>query len=236
METSDLPMSLSAISSSSTISSSGVSQIRKSSISKEWLDFGSNNAIIADLSEPNPRIYWVDLLVSAAIGWSSLALTRVVSVPVGLVLAWVAALALYRCLVFTHELSHLKAGKLPGFRLAWNLLCGFPCMLPSEVYEGPHGGHHSLKHYGTDRDPRYLPLAGGARAALVVPLLVFAFVPALLAIRFLAIAPISWFVPRLRSFVLRRLSTLELNLAYDRECFDEASKRRMFVQELACQA
>ena len=46
--------------------------------------------------------------------------------PLSLVSALIAVLALYRAGSFIHELTHIKTGAVPGFRLAWNLLVGDP--------------------------------------------------------------------------------------------------------------
>ena len=72
--------------------------------------------------------------------------------------AVVAALALYRALLFIHELTHIHRDALPGFRLAWNLLVGIPLLTPSFMYEGVHTLHHARTRYGTVEDPEYLPL------------------------------------------------------------------------------
>src|SRR5690606_9958119 len=71
----------------------------------------------------------------------------------------VAALALYRALLFIHELTHIHRDALPGFRLAWNLLVGIPVLMPSLMYENVHTLHHARTRYGTAEDPEYLPLA-----------------------------------------------------------------------------
>ena len=70
----------------------------------------------------------------------------------------VAALALYRALLFIHELTHIHRDALPGFRLAWNVLVGIPLLTPSFMYEGVHTLHHARTRYGTAEDPEYLPL------------------------------------------------------------------------------
>ncbi len=75
-----------------------------------------------DLGTARPGIYWPDCLVSAALGYGALATAIVARQPWLVVLAGlVAALALYRATLFIHELSHIRQGALPGFRLVWNL-------------------------------------------------------------------------------------------------------------------
>ena len=68
--------------------------------------------------------------------------------PLKLLGAVVAVLSLYRAVVFIHELAHLSPGRVPGFRVAWNLLCGIPLLVPSFLY-GSHRDHHAttrLRH------------------------------------------------------------------------------------------
>jgi len=65
----------------------------------------------------------------------------------------VAALALYRALLFIHELTHIHKQALPGFRLVWNLLVGIPMLTPSLMYENVHTLHHARTRYGTAEDP-----------------------------------------------------------------------------------
>ena len=56
--------------------------------------------------------------------------------------AVVAVFALYRALLFIHELTHIHRNALPGFRFAWNLFVGIPMLTPSFMYEGVHTTHH----------------------------------------------------------------------------------------------
>lgn len=189
---------------------------------------------LSDLLEPNPRIYWADLALSAAAAWGSLFVASGLQLPWAAFVSLVAAIPLYRCLTFTHEITHLHASWLGHFRFVWNLLCGFACMLPTVVYEDPHQVHHSPKTFGTKADPRYMPFMGGPKAALVMPLIVFAVTPLLLAIRFAAIAPLSWIIPPLRRFAQRRLSALELNLGFERDFMSLATQKSLIVQELGC--
>ena len=113
-----------------------------------------------DLHKPNPVMYWGDCFGSATIGYAAL-LGAIASGNAWLTAALVllSILTLYRAALFIHEITHLDHRKLPGFRLAWNIGIGAPLMLPSFLYEGIHAVHHSRVHYGTERDPEYIPLA-----------------------------------------------------------------------------
>ena len=85
-----------------------------------------------DLNAPSARIYWVDLIGSATLGYAGLA-GAILLQPAWLALlsAAVSVLALYRAGSFIHELTHIKKGALRGFRLTWNLIVGVPELIPS---------------------------------------------------------------------------------------------------------
>ena len=75
-----------------------------------------SHALVADLHLPKPWIFWVDLLCSAAVGWSAFAYA-VAAEPFSLAMllaAVLAALSLYRGVCFTHELAHLRRRAIPG--------------------------------------------------------------------------------------------------------------------------
>ncbi|MBR0552150.1 fatty acid desaturase family protein [Stakelama marina] len=170
-----------------------------------------------DLHRPRPAIYWTDCFGSAAIGYAAMVGTMLSkSWLVGVPLALLSVLALYRAALFIHEITHLDHARLPGFRVAWNLLVGMPLLLPSFLYEGIHAVHHSRVHYGTAGDPEYLPLARMRPWTLPLFLLAALFMPLLLFARFGVLGPISWFVPPLRRLLVARLSALEVNPAYVR--------------------
>src|SRR5947207_842926 len=162
--------------------------------------------------KPDPRIYWTDMLVSAATGWTAFALS------VGATTSWrraalliLAAFALYRAVLFIHELTHLAAHELPAFRTAWNALVGIPLLLPSFLYEGVHTDHHRQRSYGTPSDPEYVPF--GRRPPMLIASYAIGsiFIPIALAVRFGVLAPLSWGWPRLRRLTIDRISALIIN-------------------------
>ncbi len=186
-----------------------------------------------DLHTPNPRIYWTDMLLSAALGYGALATAILSHQPliVG-VAALVAMLALYRAELFIHELTHLKQTALPGFRLVWNALVGIPLLLPSFMYEGIHSLHHARTRYGTDQDPEYLPLALMKPWTLPVFLLVSLLLPIAMLIRFAVLTPLTMVFPKLRRLVVARYSGLQINPKFERRAPEGAFKRQWFWQEL----
>lgn len=173
-----------------------------------------------ELGTYRPALYWADFLGSAALGYAALAgliLGQGLGAGPTTVLAIVAVLALYRAALFIHEISHMKADSVPGFRLAWNLLAGIPMLLPSFMYEGVHTQHHARNRYGTARDPEYMALATMPRLAVPAFVAVSALGPIGLLLRYGVLAPLSLFSPWLRRTVWARFSSLSINPEYRRE-------------------
>ncbi|MFL6767573.1 MAG: fatty acid desaturase family protein [Sphingomicrobium sp.] len=170
-----------------------------------------------DLNQPNPAIYWADMLGCAVLGYGALAATMLApSTPFGIVAAIVAILSLYRAGSFIHELTHLKPNAVPGFRLVWNLVIGVPLLAPSFMYEGVHNQHHAKTYYGTVNDPEYLPLALMKPWTIPVFLIAAALAPIGLLIRFGLLTPLSLLFPRLREAVIAKYSGLQINPMFRR--------------------
>ena len=129
----------------------------------------------------------------------------------------VAVFALYRAVLFIHELTHLAARELPAFRAAWNALVGVPMLIPSFLYEGVHTDHHRQRSYGTIADPEYVPF--GQRPPLLIATYALGslLVPVALALRFGVLAPLSWIIPPLRRLTIDRCSALVINHDYVRQ-------------------
>ena len=186
-----------------------------------------------DLYEAKGAIYWPDMLVSAATGYACIAgaiLTQ--NALLAAALGVVGALALYRALMFIHELTHIRKGSLPGFRLGWNLLVGIPLLTPSFMYEGVHVIHHKRTQYGTIEDPEYLPLALMKPWSLPVFVVVALLAPLALMIRFAVLVPLGAIVPAVRQFVWQRFSALSINPDFRRRPPEGELTRRVFWQEL----
>lgn len=165
-----------------------------------------------DLGAAKARIYWPDMLLSAALGYAGIALAILaegwlLTIAAGLV----TALALYRALMFIHELTHIHRDALPGFRLAWNLLVGIPLLTPSFMYEGVHTIHHKRTQYGTAEDPEYLPLALMKPWSLPLFVLVALLAPVALLVRFAVLVPLGALFPAVRTFTWERFSALSIN-------------------------
>ena len=184
---------------------------------------------------PRPTIYWLDLLGSAMLGWTSfvVAASLPASSPVGLALTAVATLALYRGVLFLHELTHLNAGKLRGFEAAWSLLVGLPLMVPSLMYVGSHNEHHKRAVYGTIEDPEYAPMAHWSRLRIVLSVLTMPMVPGLAALRWGVLGPLSWLNRRFREEIVARASTLGINTHYRRRMPEGPARSRWLLGEPA---
>ncbi|MEY4721908.1 MAG: hypothetical protein RIQ46_1633 [Pseudomonadota bacterium] len=190
-----------------------------------------------DIAEARPGIYWPDMLASALLGYAALAGAillddRLAALACGLV----AALALYRALLFIHELSHIHKDALPGFRLGWNLLVGIPLLTPSFMYEGVHTLHHARTRYGTAEDPEYLPLALMRPMSLPTFALIALLLPPSLLLRSAVLVPLGVILPPLRREVWARVSSLAINPAFRRRPPEGGFARMVFWQELGASA
>lgn len=185
-----------------------------------------------DLATARPGIYWPDMLISAVVGYTALAGAILSSsIPLTVLCGIVAALALYRALLFIHELTHIHRTALPGFRLVWNLLVGIPMLTPSFMYEGVHTLHHARTRYGTADDPEYLPLALMKPWSLPLFIMVALLAPPALLVRFAVLVPLGALLPPLRRLVWERFSALSINPAFRRRPPEGDLKRQVFWQE-----
>lgn len=191
--------------------------------------------ICKDLFAPRAGIYWPDLLLSAAAGWTAfvLAAWRPWG-PERAALTIVAALALYRAVLFTHELTHAAKKDLPFFPAVWDALVGVPLMLPSFMYQEVHTLHHRRTVYGTKGDPEYLPFGVSSPLGIVRYVLEPALIPLFLFLRFALLAPLSLLFGRAaRRLVVTAASSLAINYAFRREPPLGPLKARWAVTETA---
>lgn len=191
-------------------------------------------AIVRDLNTPNPWIYWSDFFFHVTLGWAAfiIALEAPAGTIPGAAAFVISAVALYRAVIFTHELAHLKKGTFKIFRLAWNITCGFPLMVPSFLYHGVHNDHHARDIYGTVLDGEYLPFASQKPINIITYLLLIFVLPIVFAGRFLILAPLSWLNGTLARLVWERGSSLTIDLAYCRPAFSKRDDRTWHLQEV----
>lgn len=192
--------------------------------------------IVKDLFSPNPLVYWVDSGLSLLVGLTCFWLMRRALDPFSVAHAAafvLCCLSLYRAVLFTHELTHPRAGTFRWFRIAWNLFCGIPFLIPSFMYY-THIAHHARRHFGTTRDGEYIPLALRPRWHLLSFLSQPFVVPVLAVVRFLILAPASWVSPAFGGFVYRRASSMVIDPRYIRPLPTRQALRIIRLQEALC--
>ncbi len=188
-----------------------------------------------DLFVPNPVQYWLDFLASMLCFYGGFAIVVLapLAFPPKLGALAVSVLGLYRAGLFIHELAHFPPGRMPGFRMAWNLCCGFPMLMPDFLYKS-HVHHHRRTAYGTADDGEYLPWGRpGGRPAIL-----FFVTSSLLAlptgaVRFGILGPLSWLSPVLRRRVVTSASSLAVDMSYRRPLPTPAQDRRWRRHEAA---
>lgn len=172
--------------------------------------------LVRDLGQHRAGIYWSDFLLSMATFWAAgctLAYRAPMLDALAIAMFIVAVLALYRASCFMHEIVHLPRSALPGFRWAWDLLCGIPMLLPSYFYAS-HVDHHAARTYGTEQDPEYLPLLHNSKASMALLVAGTVIAPLTLWFRFAVVTPLAWCIPALRLLVDARFSSVTLHPRY----------------------
>ena len=167
---------------------------------------------------PNPFIYWADFLFHIMLGWCSFYFCCNADFfsPIQWVFFFVSIFSFYRAAIFIHEIAHLRKGTFSLFRVAWNLLCGFPLMIPSFLYQGVHSDHHNIKLYGTKGDGEYYPFVHKGRSQIILFSLASFFVPVFFFVRFVILTPFSYCNKRVRSLVLKKTSSFSIDPNYQR--------------------
>ncbi len=174
--------------------------------------------LVKDLWTPNEPLYWADFFVSNIIGWAAIAVasTSAFLSAAQIIALVVATLAIYRAVIFIHELAHLPKGSFGLFRMVWNATCGMPLMVPSYSYTGVHIDHHKPKVYGTEEDGEYVAFATGKPWRILGFLAEAFIIPVLLAARFLLLAPITFIHKGFRDYIWERASSLMIDFHYKR--------------------
>ena len=174
------------------------------------------HAIPLALFRPSPGVYWVDMLASAGLGWTSLVLAVVADRWSRAAFLLIAVAALYRAVLFIHEITHRAGRDLTAFASVWNALVGVPLLVPSFLYEGVHTDHHRQSCYGTEADPEYLPFGRRSPALIIGSTLASLLAPLALAVRFGVLVPLCWAIPAVRRLTAERWSALVVNPRYVR--------------------
>ncbi|MBX7527767.1 fatty acid desaturase family protein [Qipengyuania vesicularis] len=185
-----------------------------------------------DIGDHRAAIYWADMIGSALLGYGALAGAILVeSITLAVAFAVVSVLALYRALLFIHEISHFRGDVLPGFRTAWNALVGIPMLTPSFMYEQVHTLHHKRTQYGTVADPEYLPLALMKPWSLPLFVIIAILAPVALLFRFAVLVPLGAIFPPIRQLTWQRASALAINPEFRRRPPEGDLRPRVLMQE-----
>lgn len=190
--------------------------------------------LVADLMERSPAIYWSDFLASATGAWLLTAIYFLAPAwSAGQIAAFLAAGVLfYRTGTFMHEMVHMRRDEMKWFKRAWNLLIGMPMLLPWILYSN-HLDHHNRARFGTPADSEYLPLGASPARETVKYLAQAVLLPILAVVRFGILAPLSHLHPRLREWVLTRVSAAALNPYYAKR-FPARDQWHLAVMEWLC--
>ena len=210
----------------------------------ETLSLGQARGLIKNLFRVRPEIYWADFLLTYGLGIYCFGQVRGASLwqpHPGLDFSarkvfffFASCLLFYRAAMFIHEVVHQRAAnRLPLFRLAWNLLCGIPFLVPSFVYY-THIDHHRRKHYGTRHDGEYLPLEHQRRWFILFYLSWSFVIPVLAVVRFFLLTPLCWLMPPLRGVIHRHASSMVMDPTYIRPLPSRQTMRLIYWQELGC--
>ena len=199
-------------------------------------------SIVGEYFTPNPWVYWPDFLLSMAIGIGAFMLVGLPEIlttniawhwPIRIVGFLVSSLLFYRCALFIHELVHIRDGEFMAFRFVWNILCGIPFLVPSFLYY-THLDHHRRKHYGTQEDGEYIPLASQPAWQIVYYLSQVLVIPVLAVIRFGLLTPLTWISRPIRDLVHRRASSMIMDPSYIRPLPTPKTLRIIRLQEVLC--
>lgn len=204
--------------------------------SKDALGISMSEArsLVADLTARRQWIYWLDLTVCVLVGYGAFLwcpADDLLSAPAVACLA-VATLALYRAVLFVHEIVH-AGDELLRFSVVWHVVCGIPLLVPKFMYEF-HQDHHGARTYGTAGDGEYVPYATEQRWRVVALPFTALLGPVVFVARFLVLAPLSWLVPQLRTPVLTRASALMIDADFHRKLPPAGVPRSWLVEEFAC--
>ncbi|MBX7146450.1 MAG: fatty acid desaturase [Alphaproteobacteria bacterium] len=191
-------------------------------------------SIVDDLFIYKPYLYWLDFIVTTIIAYGAAYIYFTAdNFSFGQISSFfVSIFALFRAGVFIHEIVHMPGNVMNGFKLFWNVFYGIPTFTPSFMYKN-HTDHHNWRHYGTPKDGEYVQLSGSTKSILLyliqVPLL-----PLFAVIRFLFLGPLSWFIPKLRIWVLENVSSYICNPKYRRRLPPNEKRGLWLLGEVAC--
>lgn len=191
--------------------------------------------VVRDLLTPNPWIFWGDLIVTLAVANVALA-AHFATANIWLQTATfvIAGIAFYRCSMFIHEIQHLREGTFVGFKIAWNLFCGIPFLIPDCTY-GDHKGHHVNREYGTLDDAEYLQLVKQPLRSAVYMLTRIFWIPVVFLFRYMFLTPLAYLLMAVRHWIWKYATRAPaINLSRNRYLPSPADERIWKLQEAGC--
>ena len=213
---------------------SGAAEELRGSKAMLGISMAEARELVADLAPRRAWIYWADLVVSLTIGYGAFFLCpadRLAS-PLGVGCVLVAGFALYRAVLFVHEIVH-AGDELRWFSVFWHAVCGIPMFVPKFFYD-LHQDHHAARTYATSEDGEYVPYARWPWWRLCLLPFTALFAPPLFVARFLVLAPLGWLVPPLRRWLLEYASALVIDAEFQRKLPGGKAPRSWLAQEALC--
>ena len=191
--------------------------------------------VVRDLLTPNPWIFWTDLIVTLAVANIALAIHFATTNVWLQVAAFIlAGIGFYRCSMFIHEVQHLRDGTFVGFKIAWNLFCGIPFLIPAYTY-GDHKGHHVNREYGTLDDAEYLQLVRQPLRSTFYMLSRIFWLPPVFLFRYMFLTPLAYMVVAVRHWIWKYATRAPaINLSRNRYLPSPADEPIWKLQEAGC--
>ncbi|MCE9606193.1 MAG: fatty acid desaturase [Planctomycetia bacterium] len=191
--------------------------------------------VVRDLLVPKAWIFWTDLILTLAVGHLALTLhfadVNFLWQALGFV---VAGMAFYRCSMFIHEVQHLREGTFVGFKIAWNLFCGIPFLIPAYTY-GDHKGHHVNREYGTLDDAEYLQLVHMPLTSTIYMLSRIFWLPVVFLFRYMFLTPAAYVLVAVRHWIWKYATRAPaINVLRNRYLPSPAEEPIWKLQEAGC--
>lgn len=191
-------------------------------------------ALVDDLLQRSPLLYWVDFLLSVSAGWACIAIYFLAPAwSAEQIVAFLAAGVLfYRVGTFMHEIVHMTPEQMPWFKRAWNALFGIPLLMPWVMYRN-HVVHHNAHKFGTRDDGEYLPLGASPLRETLLYMAQVPWLPLFMVARFGVIGPLSHFNRRFREWTLVHVTAATTNPYYARR-LPARDERNLSICEWLC--
>ena len=175
-------------------------------------DIDQIKSILGSHLDLDRLVIWRDLILSALVGWGSFLYT--IHNP-NIFSFFIAAYFLYKGAMLIHEVVHLSK-KIKGYRLAYNILFGWPLSYPAYIYD-THLFHHGKRTYATKKDPEYKYIPNFSNLLFLRAFFTALLLPLFQLFRFGILPLLIPFAPRkLKLLVLKKASTLVFDPKYER--------------------